>query len=55
MEVAAAALQTMQAFLKKTHQAHIRWHGYKDLNARLAVMAQGWGGREEVSVAKQKG
>jgi hypothetical protein len=46
--VAAAALQALVSFLKKTHHAHIRWQGYKELNARLNVLAQGWGGKEEV-------
>eukprot|EP00200_Dunaliella_tertiolecta_P012804 CAMPEP_0202388378 /NCGR_PEP_ID=MMETSP1127-20130417/77152_1 /ASSEMBLY_ACC=CAM_ASM_000462 /TAXON_ID=3047 /ORGANISM="Dunaliella tertiolecta, Strain CCMP1320" /LENGTH=397 /DNA_ID=CAMNT_0048989769 /DNA_START=78 /DNA_END=1268 /DNA_ORIENTATION=- len=46
-EVVAAALQSLLSFLKKTHHAHIRWHGYKDLNTRLNVLAQGWGGKEE--------
>jgi hypothetical protein len=38
------------SFLKKTHHAHIRWQGHKDLNARLNVLARGWGGKEEVGL-----
>lgn len=54
-EVVAVALQALLSFLKKTHHAHIRWQGYKDLNARLNVLAQGWGGKEEVGMGKGSG
>ncbi|KAL6759427.1 hypothetical protein V8C86DRAFT_1303353 [Haematococcus lacustris] len=46
-EVVTAALSALVAFLKKTHHANIRWHGHKQLNARLTAMAQSWGGKDE--------
>lgn len=47
-EVVSAALQTLVSFLKKTHHASIRWHGYREVNSRLMALCQGWGGKEEV-------
>jgi hypothetical protein len=43
-----AALRALVAFLKKTHYANIRWQGHRELNGRLSVLTQPWGGKEEV-------
>lgn len=48
-EVVLATLQALLSFLKKTHHASIRWHGYREVNSRLLAMCQSWGGKEEVS------
>lgn len=48
VEVVVAALQALVAFLKRTHFANLRWHGHKELNARLAMLMQPWGGKDEV-------
>jgi hypothetical protein len=47
-EVVLAALRALVAFLKKTHYANIRWQGHRELNGRLSVLTQPWGGKEEV-------
>lgn len=48
-QVVAATLQTLVAFLRKTHGSSVRWHGSSDLNARLLALSQGWGVKELVS------
>ena len=50
-EVVEAALQTLVAFLRKTHGSSVRWHGSSDLNSRLLALSQGWGVKELVSLA----
>ena len=45
-----AALQTLVAFLRKTHGSSVRWHGSSDLNSRLLALSQGWGVKELVSL-----
>jgi hypothetical protein len=47
-EVVEEALKTLVSFVKKTHHATIRWHGNRDINARLMTLCQGWGVSEEV-------
>ena len=47
-EVVEAALQTLVAFLRKTHGSSVRWHGSSDLNTRLLALSQGWGVKELV-------
>ncbi len=49
-EVVEAALQTLVAFLRKTHGSSVRWHGSSDLNLRLLALSQGWGVKELVSL-----
>ncbi|KAK9830284.1 hypothetical protein WJX72_010812 [[Myrmecia] bisecta] len=46
-EVVTATLQTLVAFVRKTHASSVRWHGLTELNSRLLCLAQGWGGKEE--------
>ena len=46
--VVIATLQTLVAFVRKTHASSVRWHGWPDLNSRLLALSQGWGGKEEV-------
>ena len=46
--VVTATLQTLVAFVRKTHASSVRWHGWVALNDRLLALAQGWGGKEEV-------
>ena len=48
-EVVKATLQTLVAFLRKTHGSSVRWHGSSDLSARLLALSQGWGVKELVS------
>jgi hypothetical protein len=33
----------------------VGWQGFKDLNVRLAALASGWGGREQVGAAPHDG
>lgn len=47
-----AALQTLMAFLRKTHGSSVRWHGSSDLNTRLLALSQGWGVKELVGLIK---
>lgn len=47
--VVTATLLALVAFVRKTHSSSVRWHGYPELNARLLSLAQGWGGKEQVS------
>ena len=47
-EVVKATLQTLVAFLRKTHGSSVRWHGSSDLNTRLLALSQGWGVKELV-------
>ena len=47
-EVVQEVLKTLVSFVKKTHHATIRWHGNREINARLITLCQGWGGSEEV-------
>ena len=47
-----AALQTLVAFLRKTHGSSVRWHGSSDLNLRLLAFSQGWGVKELVSLPR---
>lgn len=42
-----ATLQTLVAFVRKTHASSVRWHGSAELNARLLALSHGWGGKEE--------
>lgn len=51
-EVVEAALQTLVAFLRKTHGSSVRWHGSSDLNSRLLALSQGWGVKELVSLPR---
>ncbi|KAG1677659.1 hypothetical protein FOA52_010442 [Chlamydomonas sp. UWO 241] len=46
-ELVTATLQALLSFLKKTHHASIRWHGYREVNSRLIALCLGWGGKEE--------
>jgi len=52
-EVVEAALQTLVAFLRKTHGSSVRWHGSSDLNTRLLALSQGWGVKELVGHVNQ--
>ena len=44
-----ATLQAFVALVRKTHIASIRYPGGPEQNARLLALAQGWGGKEQVS------
>jgi hypothetical protein len=48
-EVAAAALQTFQVLVRKTHHTSARWTPPAGLAQRLLSLSKGWGGKEEVS------
>lgn len=54
-EVAAAALQTFQVLVRKTHHTSVRWTPPAGLAQRLLSLSKGWGGKEEVSVLLQGG
>lgn len=47
--VVIATLQAFVALVRKTHIASIRYPGGPEQNARLLALAQGWGGKEQVS------
>lgn len=47
-EVAAAALQTFQVLVRKTHHTSVRWTPPAGLTQRLLSLSKGWGGKEEV-------
>eukprot|EP00882_Tetradesmus_deserticola_P034397 GHRQ01039440.1.p1 GENE.GHRQ01039440.1~~GHRQ01039440.1.p1 ORF type:complete len:219 (-),score=90.14 GHRQ01039440.1:148-804(-) len=47
-EVVAAALQTFQVLLRKTHHTSVRWVAPPGLSQRLLCLSKGWGGKEEV-------
>lgn len=47
-EVAAAALQTFQVLVRKTHHTSVRWTPPAGLAQRLLSLSKGWGGKEEV-------
>ncbi len=47
--VVTATLQAFVALVRKTHIASIRYPGGPEQNARLLALAQGWGGKEQVS------
>lgn len=47
-EVAAAALQTFQVLVRKTHHTSVRWTPPAGLSQRLLSLSKGWGGKEEV-------
>jgi hypothetical protein len=49
-EVVAAALQTFQVLVRKTHHTSVRWTPPAGLTQRLLSLSKGWGGKEEVSV-----
>jgi hypothetical protein len=46
--VVTAALQALLAFVRRSSNAQSRWPGEPLLNARLAALLQGWGGKAEV-------
>jgi hypothetical protein len=48
-EVAAAALQTFQVLVRKTHHTSVRWTPPVGLTQRLLALSKGWGGKDEVS------
>jgi hypothetical protein len=50
-EVAAAALQTFQVLVRKTHHTSVRWTAPAGLSQRLLSLSKGWGGKEEVRSA----
>jgi E3 ubiquitin-protein ligase HUWE1 len=45
--VVLAALQTLAACVRKSSAPTARWAGAEDLNARLLVLAGGWGGGDD--------
>jgi hypothetical protein len=47
-EVVAAALQTFQVLVRKTHHTSVRWTPPAGLTQRLLSLSKGWGGKEEV-------
>lgn len=47
-EVVAAALQTFQVLLRKTHHTSVRWAAPPGLSQRLLCLSKGWGGKDEV-------
>lgn len=49
-EVVAAALQTFQVLVRKTHHTSVRWTPPVGLTQRLLALSRGWGGKEEVRV-----
>lgn len=49
-EVVAAALQTIQVLLRKTHHTSVRWTPPAGISKRLLALSKGWGGKEEVSM-----
>lgn len=48
-QVVTATLQAFVALVRKTHIASIRYPGGPEQNARLLALAQGWGGKEQVT------
>ncbi|KAI7840916.1 hypothetical protein COHA_005348 [Chlorella ohadii] len=46
--VVLAALQTLAACVRKSSAPTARWAGTEDLNARLLVLAGGWGGGDNM-------
>eukprot|EP00882_Tetradesmus_deserticola_P006936 GHRQ01007306.1.p1 GENE.GHRQ01007306.1~~GHRQ01007306.1.p1 ORF type:complete len:318 (+),score=120.56 GHRQ01007306.1:133-1086(+) len=46
-EVVAAAVQTFQVLLRKTHHTSVRWVAPPGLSQRLLCLSKGWGGKEE--------
>ncbi|GIL92299.1 hypothetical protein Vretimale_18444 [Volvox reticuliferus] len=46
-EVVCAALRTLEAFVRKTHSASVRWQGIRELNSRLSAMCHVWGGGDQ--------
>lgn len=47
--VVTATLQAFVALVRKTHIASIRYPGGPEQNSRLLALAQGWGGKEQVT------
>ncbi len=47
-EVVCASLRTLEAFVRKTHSASVRWQGSRELNGRLSALCQVWGGSDQV-------
>jgi len=52
--VVTATLQAFVALVRKTHIASIRYPGGPEQNARLLALAQGWGGKEQVTSGFQR-
>lgn len=52
-QVVTATLQAFVALVRKTHIASIRYPGGPEQNARLLALAQGWGGKEQVTTFAQ--
>lgn len=50
-QVVTATLQAFVALVRKTHIASIRYPGGPEQNSRLLALAQGWGGKEQVTLA----